>query len=367
MPHEERAEQGRDMEPVRISIGEDADLAVAELGEVGALRIRPERDRDVADLVVGHDFVIVRVPGVEDLAAQGQYCLVLRIARLAGGASCRVSLDDEELAARDVVAVAVGELPREHRSLALLLPDYGPCRADALLRRGDEEVDELRGLVSPRVEPEAEGVLNEGLDGGRGLPVRELLLGLPGKLRLRDLAGEHIGGVRRDVIGDELHAAGKEVPEVAVLPDRVKDALPEAVHMGAAEHGRDKVDVGLRDLGLALRYPADGPVGDDAVKLALAGEGLRGNDRDILKGLAEVLIESLTEAPLVLLAGIFILEGDGEVRAEHCLGLEEVAEARGEELRGVKVPGIRPEPDAGPGVLLTAGAGLMEGLGHVTA
>ena len=200
------------MEPVRVRVGEDADLAVAELREVGALRIGPEGDRDVADLVVGHDFVIVGIPGVEDLAAEGQDCLVLRIARLAGGAARGVSLDNEELAARDVVAVAVGELPGEHRSLPLLLPDNGPCGADALLRRSDEEVDELRGLVGSRVEPEAEGVLHQCLDGCRGLPVRELLLGLPGELRLGDLAGEHKGGAGRDVVRNELHAAGKEVP-----------------------------------------------------------------------------------------------------------------------------------------------------------
>src|SRR5690606_14516971 len=58
---------------------------------------------------------------VEDLAANRQQRLEVGAARELGGAERTVPLDDEELAALDVVAAAVGELGRQGGGLQRVL------------------------------------------------------------------------------------------------------------------------------------------------------------------------------------------------------------------------------------------------------
>ena len=70
---------------------------------------------------VGHR----RLLHVEDLAADRQQRLVLRVAGQLGRAERRVALDDEQLAAVDVVAAAVDELGRQRRGLERVLAALG--------------------------------------------------------------------------------------------------------------------------------------------------------------------------------------------------------------------------------------------------
>src|SRR3546814_19492365 len=69
-----------------------------------------QRGDQRADLVRGQHAVEARAFDVEDLAPQRQHRLVLAVAALLGRAAGRVALDDEQLAERRVLFLAVGEL-----------------------------------------------------------------------------------------------------------------------------------------------------------------------------------------------------------------------------------------------------------------
>ena len=96
---------------------------------------------------------------VEDLPADRQQRLVLGVARQLGGAQRRVTLDDEQLAALDVVAAAVGQLGRQRRGLQRVLAplqllvrprrDPGPGRGGDLVQdRLGLHLAALLGVVS---------------------------------------------------------------------------------------------------------------------------------------------------------------------------------------------------------------------------
>ena len=72
-----------------------------------------ERRDHGLDLVVREHAVEPRLLDVDELAADGQDRLVRAVAALLGGAACRVALDDEDLGARGVALLAVGELARQ--------------------------------------------------------------------------------------------------------------------------------------------------------------------------------------------------------------------------------------------------------------
>ena len=151
MAEEQRQQQHLDVRAVDVGVGQDADLAVAQAGEVGrvvgAVRIDADGHRDVVDLVVGEQPVALDLPGVEHLAAQRQDRLRLLVAAHLGAAAGRVALDQEELVQRQVAALAVGQLAGQHgdaRALALL--DL-LARALARLRLADDQLGELPAVL----------------------------------------------------------------------------------------------------------------------------------------------------------------------------------------------------------------------------
>ncbi len=111
LPVEERDQQRADVAAVDVGVGQDDHAPVAHLRDVevgtdAAADGRGER----LDLRVGDDLVHRRALDVQDLAAQRQDRLGLRIAGVARGAAGRVALDEEELGAITVARRAVGEL-----------------------------------------------------------------------------------------------------------------------------------------------------------------------------------------------------------------------------------------------------------------
>src|SRR5450631_1701156 len=116
---EQQCEQQRpDMQAIHISVGHEDDLVIARLGQVEVLTDAGAKARDEGlDLVVGQDLVDPGLLDVEDLAADGQDRLVVRVApsnrRTAGG----VTLDDEDLTDGGVTALAVAQLARQAAGL----------------------------------------------------------------------------------------------------------------------------------------------------------------------------------------------------------------------------------------------------------
>ena len=108
---EEGEQQRADVGAVDVGVGHDHDAAVAALGEVLVLADAGADGGDhAADFFVGEHFVLARLVGVDDLAAQGEDGLELALPAALGGAAGRIAFDQEQLALVDVAAGAVAEL-----------------------------------------------------------------------------------------------------------------------------------------------------------------------------------------------------------------------------------------------------------------
>src|SRR5258708_39929963 len=93
---EEGHQKGRDMGAVDVCIGHDDDTLVSQRLLVPFVACAAaERQGEVRDLAICPDLVGGRRCDVEDLAADGENCLCLSVARFLGGAPCTVALDDE--------------------------------------------------------------------------------------------------------------------------------------------------------------------------------------------------------------------------------------------------------------------------------
>ena len=251
------------MGAVRVGVGEDADLAVAQ-----AVASCPSRDRPRGPRRC-------RAPPASRAPREGSTSQVFRIlprsgriawnsllARLLGRAAGRVALDQEELGEAEVLAGAVGELAGQggaggHRLALDLL-----AGAQARLGAVDRQAGDPLGVGRVLVEPEGEGVLGDAGDEGRRLARGEALLGLAGELRVLHPHREDVAAARPDVLRRELDAARQQVAELAELADGVGQAGAEAVDVRAPLRRRDQVDVALahaRRRLLLLGEPAPPP------------------------------------------------------------------------------------------------------------
>src|SRR5205814_1625146 len=139
-PQEQRAEQRRDVLPVGVGVREDADLVVAQLGEVRRARLDAERHTDVVHLLAAGDLARIQLPGVQDLAAQRHDGLEVLVARLLGGAARGIALHQEQLRALRLLAGAVGELAGQGGSAGEALAYHALRGLGALLGVGDREL-----------------------------------------------------------------------------------------------------------------------------------------------------------------------------------------------------------------------------------
>ena len=103
------------MGAVDIGVGHDHDPVIADLldVEIVAADAGPQRRDQRPDLLRTEHLVEPRPLDVEDLAPQRQDRLVFAVARLLGRTAGRVALDQEQLRARRVAFLAVGELARQ--------------------------------------------------------------------------------------------------------------------------------------------------------------------------------------------------------------------------------------------------------------
>jgi len=65
---------------------------IAELIEISASRLNAQCDRNIIDLLRGKNFADVDFPGIQNLASQGQNCLIFTVSSLFGRPSGRISL-----------------------------------------------------------------------------------------------------------------------------------------------------------------------------------------------------------------------------------------------------------------------------------
>jgi hypothetical protein len=128
---EEGEEEGADVAPVHVGVGQDDDLVVAEALEVkvglpipGAADPRPDGGHHGPHLGVFQGLGKPRLLHVEDLAPQGQDGLEAAVPALLGAPPGRVPLHDEELRLLGVFRLAVRQLPGEVVGLQGVLPAH---------------------------------------------------------------------------------------------------------------------------------------------------------------------------------------------------------------------------------------------------
>ena len=126
VPEEQRRQQAADVGAVGVGVGHEDDPAVAGRVEVErAARAGTDDLDDRGALGVLEHVADGGLLDVEDLAADRQQRLELRVAGQLRRTQRRVALDDEQLAAVDVVGPAVGELGRQRAGLERVLAPLG--------------------------------------------------------------------------------------------------------------------------------------------------------------------------------------------------------------------------------------------------
>ncbi len=113
---EEESEQQRaNVAAVHVRVGHENDFVVAELGgvEIVLADAGAERRDDAANFLVAEHLVVARFFDVENLALERQDGLVAAVAPALGRAAGRFALDDEQLAARGIALLAIGEFSRQ--------------------------------------------------------------------------------------------------------------------------------------------------------------------------------------------------------------------------------------------------------------
>ena len=242
---EERQQQRADVGAVDIGIGHQDDAVIAQFVDVELIfDAATERGDEGADLCGGDDLVEARLLDIEDLALERQDRLGATIAPLFGGAACRVALDDEELGARRVFFLAVGELARETRDVERALA-AGKLTGFARGLTRPRGIDDLAGdgLGLARVLEQELGELGgkRGLDDALDLGGDELVFGLGGELRIRQLHREDRGQALARVV-----AGGRDF--LALGDAFFFDVVVQCARERSAEAGEVRAAVLLRDV-----------------------------------------------------------------------------------------------------------------------
>ena len=301
---EEGEHEGVDMCAVDIGIGHDDDLVVAELAEVEGLGVLggahgdAEGGVDVADGFALEGAVAHHFLDIEDFTAEGQDGLEAAVAALLGGATCGVTLDEEDLAFGGVVALAVGQFAGHAgggEDVAALHHLAGLAGGLAGAGGEDDLVDDGVGLGGMLLEVVFEHLADGLVDGAAHLGVAELGLGLALELGFGDLDGDDGGETLAEVVAGNLYLGFlQQTATVGIVLQRAGETAAEAGEVGAALVGVDVVHVGVEVLavaGVVLHGDLDG----DAFALALDVDGV-GHE------LLTVLVEVGDEVAQALLA-----------------------------------------------------------------
>ncbi|ABA48493.1 conserved hypothetical protein [Burkholderia pseudomallei 1710b] len=370
MLEEQREQQHLNVRAVDIRIRQDADLAVTQVRHVDAVvravRIDADRHRDVVHLVVREQAIALGLPGVEHLAAQRQDRLVFLVAAHLRGAARRIALDEEQLVARDVLGLAVGQLAGQHRDAgALLLLDL-LARARARLRLLDHELGELLAVLDVLVEPQLERRARERRHELHRVAAVQALLDLPLELRIEHLRREHERHAREHVLREQLHALRLQVVQLDEALHRLIEAVAQAGFMRAARGRRNQVHVRLAHE-RAFLAPRDDPrralaLGERVVARAGIGEALalekRNQQLAAVHLVEQVAAQAVVVFPALPLARLLVDEHDLDARQQHRLRAQEPLQLAERQIRRIEVFRIRPYGHPRAGLLLATARAL---------
>ena len=257
-PEQQGEQQRPDVLAVDVGVGHQHDLVVAQLGDVEVVvHAGAERGDQRLHLVVLQHLVDAGLLDVEDLAADRQDRLEPRVAAALGRAAGGVALDDEELALLGVGRLAVGELAgqaaRTRAAPCGREPGRGPCarRSGRTPRRPPCGRSPCPRPGSARTSSPSWSLTTFCTKRLR-LGVAQLGLGLALELRLAQLDRDDRGEALADVLAGEVGVLLLEhAPLAGELVDQRGQRRPEALLVGAALDGVDRVGEGVDRLGEA--------------------------------------------------------------------------------------------------------------------
>mmetsp|Transcript_81331 Transcript_81331/g.225986 ORF Transcript_81331/g.225986 Transcript_81331/m.225986 type:complete len:550 (-) Transcript_81331:503-2152(-) len=351
---EQRQQQHLDVRAVDVGITQDADLAVAQAGEVrrvvGAVRVHAQGHRDVVDLVVLEQQVALDLPGIEHLAAQRQDGLGLLVAAHLGAAARRVALHQEDLVVQQVAALAVGQLAGQNGhagALALLDLLAGALAGLGLL---DDQLGQLLAVLDMLVQPQLERRLHIGRHQAQRVARVQPLLGLALELRVQHLGTEHEAGAREHIVRHQLHALGQQRMHLDEALDRAEQAVLEAGLVGAAGHRRDQVHIALAQRRAVLgegHAPAGALAFGEVLALAGGREAFALEQRDQRLGrhrLGQVVAQAGLVLPGRELAGLLDLQRHRHAGHQHGLGAQQMHQLVPRQLGALEILGLGPDP-----------------------
>jgi hypothetical protein len=358
---EEGEQQGADVGAVDVRVGHDNDAVVAQLlglevllADAGAQR-RDER----GDLLRGDQLVETRALDVQDLALERQDRLELAVASLLGRAAGRVALHQVELRERRVLFLAVRELARQAETVQYALaPGHLArlARRFARPRRLDDLADDDLGVGRLFQQPVMQRLRDGILDHGTHFRGNELVLGLRGEFRVRELDGQDAGQPLPHVVagGFDLGALGQLVG---------LDVLVQGARHGRAQRGQVRAAVALRDVVGEAEHrllvgvvPLHRHLDADAVAVVHGVENVRVQDG---LGAVDVFDEALhpaAEGEDLLLAGALVVQLDAHAVVEE----GQLAQPFGQDV----VVELDVAEDFRAGMEVHLGAAPLGGAGH---
>ena len=309
-------QEGADVRAVHVRVGHDDDLAIAELGEIEIVfaDAGSQRRDQGANFFVAQHLVEPRLLHVQDFSAQRQDGLVAAVAALLGGAAGGVALHQEQFATLGIALLAIGELAGQAAGIERALAP----REFAGFARGLAGARGVHGLGANLAAHG--GVLFKILHqllvdeaGHDALDIAiEFSLGLPLKLRLRQLHAHHGHQAFAHILALEVLFHVLEEP--LVLPkliDGPRQRGAEAGKVGAAIDGVDVVGKGKNILRITV------VVLERELHVDVVAVAFRVDRRGVKHFLVFVeVLDEFGDAAVVMKLALFvaalILEADGQ-------------------------------------------------------
>ena len=127
--------------------------------------------------------------------------------------------------------------------------------------------------------------------------------------------------------------------------------------MGPTLSGGDQIHIRLSGYFTSLRKPLYGPIDGLGFASKARSKGLLGDDGIIDGGVGEIVRNAILVKPFLLLNLLLVIERYAQSRTQNRFGSEGMDQARHGKISAVEERFIRHEPNARPGIALTALSG----------
>ena len=155
-----RAQQGGDVQAIRVGIGKDADLVITQAVQLVGTRIHANGHGNIVHFLGRQDLARVHFPGVQDLAPQRHHRLELAVPGLFGRATGGVTFHQKQFRAGGIAAGTVRQLAGQGRAGGHSFARNLLAGPQATLGIADKQLGQGFSHIGMLVQPEAEGILD---------------------------------------------------------------------------------------------------------------------------------------------------------------------------------------------------------------